>query len=884
MNYLKFNLYKAAAISAVALYSIPSGAMPALPRPICVDDGRGGKKEIVVIGDEFLHNLVSPDMKIRYERDADGLLVEAGPFDASLFNSRHASKRAPERLKENPNFPCYGQQRAIAVLVEFPSTDKHPDGRMFGSEDPRGLFSEMLNSESYSHDGATGSVRDYFLDSSNGTLDLTFDVYGPVMMSKDVVDYRDAENTWEMVVEACRHIDDEVDFTIYDRDADGIIDNVYIFYAGSGAATGGDPSECIWQHASDVELLSGMQFEFDGVRLNHYACSNEYREVRNAATGAMSRQTEGIGTVCHEFSHVLGLPDLYDVYYSGNTSPGIWDVMDTGCHLNDSRTPAAYSALDRMLLGWLEPEQIGDSPKSLTLVPIGNNKAYMIPTQDPDEFFLLENRQQKGWDSCLPGHGMLLWRINYKKDFWDANQVNTGKGYSHAIIVPADGRFNSETYDGDPFPGNGNVRNISDDGFPNMLSSRGERSNAPISSINEAGGIISFDICKAITRLDRVEGLRATEVTPTSFIAQWDQLPMSPGYEVSVFAADGSPVGIYNRLSVATSSLTVNGLEPETEYHFIVCGVAGKVRGDESAPCYVTTPGLSFPFTAPEGLIAVQTDANFCRVEWNPLAEAADYSLSVFTTMQGEDRYASVNFKGGIEALPAGWQTNAVSTMSISGYYGAEAPSLSMTTDYGKLQSPIFPSEVKELEFWYRERNPSGKNAILIEALAEGIWSQADRIELPSSMGSGVTYLIGADLLPEGTTAVRIIYNREEKGSLALDDIIVTYLGEPEQTAVEGFDAVVLGNPATSTLVGPLQQDIDYSINIRGINANGELSAFSRPVEIRLTAEGSVSTADADYGPTDYFDLYGRCIDPGKAEAGIYIRICGGSAKKIMIK
>ncbi len=891
---LKFiNAYKkAAAVVAAAFVAFPSGAMPASPKPVVMSDGLGGFVEVRVHGDERLHAVTSVDCTTLMLRDASGALRPGGSFDAGSFMAE-AVRRAPQRrVVGNPSrFPCHGSQRAIAILVEFPETQQHPQGRRFRSEAPRDLFDRLLNADNYSDDGATGSVRQYFLDNSGGAFDLTFDVFGPVTLSRDVRFYCENEvNSWEMVEEACRGVDDEVNFADYDRDLDGVIDNVYIFYAGPGAATGGDPSDCIWQHASDVELLSGRQFTFDGVRLNHYACSNEYRDVKDPLTGRVSRQTEGIGTVCHEFSHVLGLPDFYDVTYTGQTSPGAWEVMDTGCHLNESRTPAAYSAIDRMLLGWLEPETIGDSPRTLSLPAItASGKAYRIPTtSDPDEFFVLENRQQSGWDAALPGHGLLLWRINYKSDFWNTNQVNTGKGASHAIVVCADGRTGEGTYPGDPFPGAAGVASITDDGYPNMLSSRGERTNAPLSAIVEAGGLITFDVCRAVTSLEKVSGLRATDVTPTAFTARWNAIPMSPGYVVSVTAAaDGSPVGIYQNLSVAATSLRVSGLDPETDYSFSVHGVAGSVVGEESDPCTVSTPAMSFAFTAPTALAPEQVGPGSFTAAWMPLEGAVDYALTVLTMRRGADRMAAADFTGGIESLPAGWTTNCISTLSIKGYYGKSAPALSMGSDYARIQSPLLDHELLSVEFWYRERTPSGRSSIAVEVLADRRWTEIERVELTEAMTAGETLVIPSELIPDGAMAVRLIYHRVDSGTLAVDDVKITYRGEDEATAVDGWDDFRTGSAATSATVGPLTPATEYFYLVRGIDADGVMSEPSGMVSVTTADDDSAIEAvdaAADGGAPRMFDLNGRPVAPGSAAPGIYILKNGKETKKLIYR
>lgn len=874
---------------AAAFVAFPGGAMPASPKPVVMGDGRGGFIEVMVHGDEHCHAVTDTAAVTLMFRDKSGMLQAGGSFDAEEFRASARRKAPLRRLVGNPNkFPCYGSQRSVAILVEFPEMQRHPQGRRFQSKAPRDLFDRLLNADNYSDDGATGSVRQYFLDSSNGVFDLTFDVFGPVMLSNDVSYYCEELNSWEMVEEACRVVDGEVNFADYDRDFDGVIDNVYIFYAGPGGATGGDPSDCIWQHASDVELLSGRQFTFDGVRLNHYACSNEYRDVTDPLTGSVTRQTEGIGTVCHEFSHVLGLPDLYDVNYSGHSSPGVWDVMDTGCHLNESRTPAAYSALDRMLLGWLEPETIGDAPRTLSLPSIcTSNKAYRIPTSNPDEFFLLENRQQSGWDAALPGHGMLLWRINYQDSYWAANQVNTGNSASHAFIVCADGRIGEGTYPGDPFPGAANVTGLNDDGYPNMLSSRGERTNAPLSSIIEAGGIISFDVCRAVTSLEKVTGLRAADVTPTAFTAEWDAIPMSPAYVLNVTTgADNTPVGIYSDLNVVGTSVRVTGLEPGTVYTFSVHGVSGSVTGEESDPCVVSTPEMSFAYSAPAGLELIPAGSDSFSAGWEPLEGAVDYALTVLTMRRGDERMAVADFAGGIEALPAGWTTNCISTLSMNGYYGKSAPALTMGADYARIQSPLLGNELLSVEFWYRERTPSGLSSIAVEVLTDRQWTEIERVELTAATTSGETHVVPAELIPESAVAVRLIYHRVDKGTLAVDDVKITYRGEDEATPIDGWTDRRLGSNATSATVSSLLPATEYYCYVRGIDADDVLSAPSDMVAVITDSDSAIDSivADGDAGESCLYDLRGRLVNPASATPGIYILKTAKETKKLILR
>lgn len=904
-------------LAAAFMASNPSAfALPAKPGPVPVQQPDGTYIDVLLLGDERVSAITTLDGKHTMVRDARGHLCIAEPFDSVAFAGKMrnatSSLRNPSKLRTSIStngFPAHGKQRALAVLVEYPKTDKHPEGRSFTMDNPRQHFDDMLNKSGYSTDGATGCVHDYFYDSSSGIFDITFDVYGPVVLEKDLSFYNTKTNgenlhAWYMVEEACRKLDDQIDFSEYDRDRDGVIDNVYLFYAGEGAATGGNYDECIWQHAADIEDISGQRFVFDGVRLNHYACSNEYRLTRND-DGALVRLSEGIGTVCHEFSHVLGLPDLYDTTSSGCNSPGVWSLMDMGCHLNESRTPCLGSVFERMSLGWLEPEVIGNEPKTHALKPIADNVAYRIDTpDDEDEYFLLENRQQTGWDSYLPGHGMLVWHITYQESYWSSNRVNTRSGITGADIVRADGYVSAGTYNGDPFPGSTGLKTLNDDGYPNMLTRHGMRVNKPISAITEAGGIITFDICKAITYLDKVTGLKAEDITPTGFTLSWDNVNPLAGYLVSVYSdgKDGKPeyAGMYHNLNMAATSAVITGLTPGTSYHVTVQATGGSVTGEVSDPLNVDTPEMSFVFTTPEIDGADEISTNSFTAKWHPLAEAVDYALSVYTKIPGDSKTTSTDFTGGLESLPAGWSTNTSFTMSMNGYYGAAAPALSLADDYGRLQSPVLPDALKGLMFWYRERSGSGDSYIEVSAIVDGQWTEIDRIALPTSVKTGTTYTLAADKIPAKAMGVRLVYHRVSKGSLAIDDVVVSYTGDIVKNHLAGWQEKHMGSAATEAKVDALASATDYYFSVRGINAAGELSQTSEEYKVSTADPTSIKGIDADAnasvsvdadgtvrinGSTDgvaVYDLAGHRIANPLAAPGLYIVRKGSVATKIV--
>lgn len=390
-------------------------------------------------------------------------------------------------LMSNP-FPAKGKQNALVILVDFPDCP-------FTISNPLQHFQEMLNGENYTLDGATGSARKYYLDNSNGEFDINFDIYGPVTVTKNFA-YYGANDYWgedvnphEMILEACALLDNDIDFSQYDKNGDGEIDMVYVFYAGYGEADGGGPNT-IWPHSAGVASDFVIYKYFDNKLLNHYACSMElqYSSPDHA-------RPDGIGTFCHEFCHVLGIPDLYSTIGGGAFTPCEWSLMDSGSYNNDSRTPPGLSSFERAAIGWMEPQKLF-TPGNYSLNPLGpdNNEAFMISTSSKNEYFLLENRQQQGWDEFLPHHGMLVWHIDYNSTIWNNNTVNINARHQRVDLVEADGIPSNWTIDGDAFPGLYEKTEFTQYTTPALVSWDNKPLGVGIREIKEIDGKISFSV------------------------------------------------------------------------------------------------------------------------------------------------------------------------------------------------------------------------------------------------------------------------------------------------------------------------------------------------------------------------------------------------------
>lgn len=418
---------------------------------------------------------------------------------------------------------------------------------------PKKHYSEMLNREGYSEYGGTGSARDFFLNASSGKFNPTFDVYGPVTLPNTMKFYGgndrngNDQNPAQMIVDACKGLDSEIDFSKYDLNGDGEVDNVFVFYAGYGEASS-YVDDTVWPHQWELNS-AGLNCTLDGVRINKYACSNELEvsEDSNEIT------PDGVGTFIHEFSHVLGLPDLYDTAGDGEWTPGAWDVMDLGPHNNNGRTPPTYSAYERNALGWIDPVVV-TSPESLTLKSIiDNNEACLIPVSK-NEFFLLENRQQTGWDKYLPGSGLLIWHIDYNYAPWYNNTVNNTRSHQYVDLEEACNETVS-IYDyviGDyyvdydayydaladyAFPGNNaTYTSFTDDTKPSMKPWGGKSLGLPVTDIKHENGIVTFNVAGGRCDVATPEPVKPSEISLTHFVAKWNPVDGATEYFLTVEA------------------------------------------------------------------------------------------------------------------------------------------------------------------------------------------------------------------------------------------------------------------------------------------------------------------------------------------------------------
>lgn len=445
-------------------------------------------------------------------------LAERSPY----FTAQNGQLTTDGRKKVPGTFnnSLDGKRKGLVILANFANTTIF--GLPYEFSTTREQWDDAFNKEGYKENNHVGSVHDYFKDQSYGKFDLEFDVVGPVTVSKSL-EYYGTNNTYgsdshaaEMVAEACQLANEqypELNFKDYDWDNNGEVDQVYVIYAGYGASSGAD-SRTIWPHEYWLKYGYGQRLYFDGVYVDTYACSCE---LAGSGKNSSTKKMTGIGTACHEFSHCIGFPDFYDAAGGDSYGMDAWDVLGSGAYngpTNNCEVPPGFTAYERWMAGWLEPRELSEGDDIIDMKPLLDEpEAYVIYNDGcRDEYYLLENRQNKKWFSYpSSAHGMLITHVDFDNSAWSSNEVNAVSTHQRMTLVPAAGVFGSfntaynqwytsaEQYRSMLFPGTKNITDFNNTSHINVggtlfnVNTDGSRRlNKPISEIVEKNGLISF--------------------------------------------------------------------------------------------------------------------------------------------------------------------------------------------------------------------------------------------------------------------------------------------------------------------------------------------------------------------------------------------------------
>lgn len=514
-------------LSMLFAFGIAANAVPAKKLQKVITLANGTQVSVELRGDEYLSWWEGTDGTAYRTTATDENVFEAFDLEAQkpaaaarrarteqgrvarLARVKNSLKGADDKMRGlgGDHITYKGVKKGLVVLVDF-KNKKFADGHDLE------YYKNVINGKDFSdeEEGYVGSVRDYFLAQSNGQFELDFDVVGPVTMSKNYGyygndgAYQKDEKVYEMIKEASDGIQDKVNLKDYDWDGDGEADQVFFLYAGLGQASGGSAGT-IWPHESELRYWPCGVLSYSTGKINTYACANELQPETQGSSRYISA---GIGTICHEFSHCLGFADMYDTTGGGGYGMSVFDVMDQGSYNGNGFVPCNYTAFERIYAGWVEPIELIDpaTVKDMKSVSDYGRPFIMYNYKNTNEYFLMENRQNTGWDKGLYGsNGLLIVHVNYVPSRWANNSVNSSaEKIQCCTVVNADGSRENTQYSlqGDlyPYEVKGVTMNdeFTDESEPaaKLYTKNSDNSYAlgiPITNIKRSKGSISFLVC-----------------------------------------------------------------------------------------------------------------------------------------------------------------------------------------------------------------------------------------------------------------------------------------------------------------------------------------------------------------------------------------------------
>ena len=516
--------------SLLGFVSLTAQAVPAKKgvwRMVTLADGT--QKRVELRGDEFCSYWVDAEgicynidskSKCYVKVDAKNLQLRGSLLRAKANQDRiermaKARRMAAKKSLGQTNGSYFGKKKGLIILVQYKD-------KKFKFGHNQKMYNRIANETGYANSlGFVGSVKDYFLAQSNGQFELDFDVVGPYTLNHEYAYYGAPSGSStdvrpsDMVYDACRLADPDVNFTDYDWDGDGYVEQVYVLFAGLGQAAGGDENT-IWPHESKLQYGNNGSYvsKDNNVVVNTYACGPEL--TLQYTPVSYRERVDGIGTLCHEFSHCLGYPDLYDTKNGVNFGMGDFDLMCSGSYNGESFCPPNYSAYEKWFAGWITPTVL-DKPtsvKGMQAQDVKYGQAFVVYNDNnKNEYYLIENRQQNVgiWDNQLPASGMMITHVDYDENVWGWNNVNSIVNYSNQYgseyayldndhqrltIFHADNEegtsVNSQTGDLYPYKDNNSLTDTSSPSA--IIYQGGSTMGKPITNITQnEDGSIDFD-------------------------------------------------------------------------------------------------------------------------------------------------------------------------------------------------------------------------------------------------------------------------------------------------------------------------------------------------------------------------------------------------------
>lgn len=805
-------------------------AIPAYPFPIQVTQPDGTVLTIKKVGDEWFNYVTTEDGYLIVENSdgfyeyakfeaneiiPTGVVVRSDRSDEEKAFLRKLGKDVISRKAElsirsarkqamghtghqkAPN-PLFGQKRGLVILVEF-------QDQSFRAENNRQAFDDLLNKPGYNYrpsaayPAATGSANEYFKASTHNQFDPIFDVVGPYKLSGNMADYgtrstrSNDSNPRGMVTEACQLAENAgVDFSQYDTDNNNEVDMVFIYYAGMNEAEGG-PSYTIWPHKSELVYPYPS---YDGKRIRIYACTSELNGSGNRC---------GIGTFCHEFGHVLGLPDFYNTETSGAFTIGSWDIMTSGGYNNGGNTPPSWLAYERFYLGYITPTLLNvDGGKVLAPIQTSNAAYVLSPPSDqhnlngaspsPNYFYMLENRQYLGWDTVyrasdgLLGKGMLITKVNYDRTAWENNTPNNDPTNLRYDVIEADGVIRS--YTGDTYPGTSNITR-----FTPLLSSGAEYDGVVV-NIQEIGTDITFcyreceDAEKVTLTAAKTDFLTiiGDEPDQTTIGVVGEKLTNNlvlsfTGTNAALFqmkkASDTDWVQSLTLTPLASDSsvneqiyVRYNPTEPSGNVVHTANFYARVVNSYTIKQVVLTaTSKVKVKVVPPVMEEFTNIKNNGSTANWQVVPDGVGYYLSIYqknSTFTEKETFSTFG-----TLASSGWGQTFYNTKDNKTSSEPEGVGVLFASDKDTIWSPYYPQPLTNITFWVRNEDARQDGLLVVEALnTDGVWENIASIEIKVTLTTR-TYKYDLDV-NKNYKRVRI-YSKNLGGGITFDDYSATY-------------------------------------------------------------------------------------------------------------
>ena len=609
-------------------------AVKAYPDPITVRQPDGSSLTLIIRGDEHFHYAITLDGKtVAKGKDGYFYYAEYSPSGVTISKTRAVSvpfisrssvdaalgnmpdMTATASVFRDRNIRRLGAAGGIRTLAaNSPSTIKalvipvEFSDLKFTASSPAEHFDHMMNSPGYSEYGGTGSAKDYFEANIPGkqfeftvtqpvTLKNGYGYYGENDLSTpSVITYDIRLN--EMVREACGSVDASVDFSEFDNDGDGFADFIFIYFAGYNEAESGDDNE-IWPQ---IHSIASEGVSFDGTGIGTFACASELSGSNLGENG--NTVYSGIGTFCHEFSHYLGLVDLYDTDYGNNgRSKCLWgklSVMDEGNFNNSGRTPPYFCAIDRRLAGSAVTREIKAGDK-VTLKPIRSGDIIRVPTDNSGEYFLIENRDNSSWDAYIEGSGMVIYHIDSSSNIadgitaslrWTTNLVNASASHECADLIEAfeDAEDIRQVF----FPGQAEITEFSASGTPAFIAWDGTPIGLKFTDITMSGENVTFNVQEDNSEILLSPLECHVETYQNKAVLQW-KVNRHGSYSWGIIWGETAEGAEVYRDTALVNRYTFSGLTPRTEYYCKIYHIGEFHNGDTLSLKFTTFP-LSSPY------------------------------------------------------------------------------------------------------------------------------------------------------------------------------------------------------------------------------------------------------------------------------------------------